>query len=25
VDPSWQPTLPATGERFTIVDLFVAP
>jgi hypothetical protein len=25
LDPSWQPTLPARGERFTLLDLLVAP
>jgi len=25
LDPLWQPTLPARGERFTLLDLLVAP
>jgi hypothetical protein len=24
LDPSWQPTLPAEGERFTLLDLLLA-
>jgi Animal haem peroxidase len=25
LDPQWQPTLPAAGERFTLLDLLLAP
>jgi hypothetical protein len=25
LDPQWQPTLPAAGERFTVLDLLLAP
>ena len=25
LDPSWQPTLPARDERFTLLDLLLAP
>jgi hypothetical protein len=24
LDPSWQPTLPAEGERFALLDLLLA-